>query len=519
MPTSKLRQDTVRTLPYTGEKKSQCVYWDESLSGFGLRIYSGGKRTYVCSYRVSLRERLATLGRADALTLDEARKKARRYLGQVADKSDPQAQSDADRSAVTCKLLVQGYMEKHAKPKKRTWRNDQSILNEQFLAKFSTRTAVSITSEEIETMHLKKGETAKGAANTFIKIVRKMYNWGRKIGPLPKNAGNPAAGITPFPSAVRTRYVKPAEMPQLLNALEAEENEYARHAIWLLLLTGLRRNELLRAKWSDLDWDNRTIHIGITKTDVPVLTPLSDAALDRLRRIPRIDDNPYIICGSKPGKSLVNLYEVWVRIRKAAGLPDVRLHDLRRTVASWLVQGGSTLHLVGAVLNHQDPKTTAGYAYFQTQQREQALTEYGRKLLQFLPPGSETARPAYEVETVKELPAAVLRMPNRAHYLERKTLYHLVWEAPVSEVARRFGISDVALAKACRRVAIPIPGRGYWARVDAGMRLNVPRLPPTPAGLSSRIRIRGKKPRGAPSAAADITTAIDAQDVPQTEAA
>lgn len=512
MPSVKLRQDTARKLPYIGSGKDQCVYWDDTLIGFGLRVYSGGKRTYVCSYRVSRRKRLASLGRADAVTLEEARKKARRYLGQVADNADPQAQSDAERSAITCKLLVESYIEKHAKPKKKTWKRDVSSLNRLFLPKHSARLAVSISTQEIELIHLTKGAKTKGEANTFVKVVRKMYNWARKSRLIPRTSDNPASGITLFPSIVRKRYVKPAEMPSLLASLEAEENEYGRHAIWLLLLSGLRVNELLRAKWSDIDWDNRTLQIGITKNGEPLLAPLSDAALDRLRLIPRIKDNPYIICGRKPGTHLVNLYEVWVRIRKAANLNDVRLHDLRRTVGSWLVQGGQTLYLVGAVLNHKDPKTTAGYAYFQTQQREEALSDHGRKVLRFLPPSNEPAQPKYEAQVIEELPALLPPdLRNRAHYIERNVLYRLVWESPVSEVAQRFGISDVALAKACRKVRIPTPGRGYWSRGGVGVNLRIPRLPALPPGLSSRIRIRGKKPRseirgrGPPHAASTTT--------------
>jgi len=101
-----------------------------------------------------------------------------------------------------------------------------------------------------------------------------------------------------------------------------------------------------------------------------MLVSLGAAAIDRLRRIPRIHDNPHLICGKLPSSRLVNLRAAWKRVGGAADIEDVRLHDLRRTVGSWLVQQGASLHLVGSVLNHKDTKTTAGYAYFQTQERE-----------------------------------------------------------------------------------------------------------------------------------------------------
>jgi hypothetical protein len=90
MPALKLRQDIVRTVPYRGSGgKHQCVYWDEALESFGLRVYPSGRRVYVCAYRVGHRKRLATLGRADALSLDHARKKAMTYLAKAANQEDP----------------------------------------------------------------------------------------------------------------------------------------------------------------------------------------------------------------------------------------------------------------------------------------------------------------------------------------------------------------------------------------------------------------------------------------------
>jgi hypothetical protein len=145
MPNAKLRQDTVRSIPYIGTGKAQCIYWDEGLPGFGLRLYSSGKRVYVCSYRVSQRKRLASLGRADVLTLDEARRKAKRYLGQVADHLDPQAMSDEERATVTIRTLATAYVEKHARLKKKSWRHDESVLRRLLLPKLGAWRVTAVT--------------------------------------------------------------------------------------------------------------------------------------------------------------------------------------------------------------------------------------------------------------------------------------------------------------------------------------------------------------------------------------
>ena len=136
MPQLKLRQDIVRTIPYRGTgEKGQCVYWDEALESFGLRVHPSGRRVYVCAYRINQRKRLATLGRADALSLDQARKKAMAYLAKAANQEDPQSNIDAQRQLKTIDELVEAYIEGHAKKKKKTWKEDQSYLKRHVLSK------------------------------------------------------------------------------------------------------------------------------------------------------------------------------------------------------------------------------------------------------------------------------------------------------------------------------------------------------------------------------------------------
>jgi len=505
MPNIKLRQDIVRSLPYRGtDRREQCIYWDEALECFGLRVHPGGRRVYVCSYRVQKRKRLACLGRADVLTLDQARKKAMAYLGKVASNEDPQSESDRLRTLRTIEELCTGYITHHAKPKKKTWKEDESALRRRVLPKLKTQLAVTIATQDIEAIHAEVGARYPGAANILLGIIRKMFNWGRIAGFVPKNHANPACGIVMFPSRKRRRFITIAEMPRFIEALEQEDSDYARYAIWLLLLTGLRCNELLGARWENVDWDHGTLFVGLTKNGEPLLAPLTDAALEQLRAIPRIDGNPYIICGKKPARHLTGVGVPLRRILKRAGLENIRVHDLRRTVGSWLAQNGMSLHLIGQVLNHKDAKTTAGYAYFQTQQRRDALAAHGEKIFRLSPAHLRRPQPpaTTEVNTVlaPELYKAnadssvTAPIARRAHYLRREALYELVWTAPVSEIAGHLHVSDVALAKLCRRAGVPTPPRGYWSRIGAGQCLGKTALPQPPSGLPELLRIRGRQP-------------------------
>ena len=282
-------------------------------------------------------------------------------------------------------------------------------------------------------------------------------------------------------------------MLEFIRSLEAEDNEYARHGLLLLLLTGLRSIELLKAKWTDIDWDAGTLFAGLTKNGEPLLAPLSDAALARLGMIPRIANNPYIICGLKRGKPLTNFGHPLRRVLAQAGLQNIRVHDLRRTVGSWLAQSGVSLHLIGDVLNRRDLRTTLGYAYFQTQQRRNVLNDHGSKVL------SLAGEHLLESAQPTALSAASVLRPDtpplrHRHYFRRESLHEIVWTAPVMEVAKRLGVSDVGLAKLCRRAAIPTPARGYWARVESGQRIGRAPLPPAPEGLPTLLRIRGTEP-------------------------
>jgi len=306
---------------------------------------------------------------------------------------------------------------------------------------------------------------------------------------------NPASGVERFPETKRRRFVTPDELPQLSKAIDQEVDEYVQHAIWLLLLTGLRRGELLNAKWSDIDWKQRTLSIPKTKNGEALLAPLSHAAISRLKAVPQMQDNPYIICGRKAGQHLVNLTDAWGRSRAAAGLNDLRIHDLRRTVGSWLVKDGASLHLVGSVLNHKDQKTTAGYAYFQTKERHKALDKHGRNVVEFAArsPTAPTDTREQPTPTGNLLPSC-----GPLHTFTREALYKLVWSESTQTLSKRFGISDVGLAKACRRANIPTPDRGYWARVAVGQDCEKKPLPllETAAKIT---RFRGRQPAEFPN--------------------
>jgi integrase len=358
------------------------VRWDDALRGFGVRVYPNGAKSFVLSYRHQGRKRLFTLGRCNVLTLERARELARSHLVDLqADDVDPHAARERARLGETIAELCAAYLERHAKVRKRSWRDDEQRIRKYLNPEWGPLKSAALKRMDVAALHRRVGAAHPYAANRIVELVSKMFELARIWGIVDENHVNPARGIAPFPEVKRERWVTAEEMPRLAKAMAAETNLYARAAIWMYLLTGVRKSELLKARWTDVDWARSEWRIPETKNGRPHYVPLSAPAVRLLSKLPREDGNPHIFAGAMKGKPLINISKPWLRIRAAAGIPDVRLHDLRRTVGSWLAQDNHSLHLVGRVLNHQTPSTTQIYARFAQDNVRKALRRHGTRLI------------------------------------------------------------------------------------------------------------------------------------------
>jgi integrase len=278
--------------------------------------------------------------------------------------------------------LAELYLERHSKPRNKTWREDKRRFDTYIVPELGRHAIAAISRADVAALHAKVGRRGKYEANRVLALVSSMFARAAEWGLLAEGAPNPARGVEPFRERARDRWIRPSEMPRLAQAIAAEPNVYVRAAIWLYLLTGVRKGELLRARWSDVDFERAELRLPETKSGEPHVVPLSSVALRVLSEIPRQAGNPYILPGAKRGTHLVNIGKNWRRIREAAGCADVRLHDLRRTVGSWLATAGASLHLVGTVLNHADTDTTRIYARLADDAARRALEEHAARLLE-----------------------------------------------------------------------------------------------------------------------------------------
>ena len=359
--------------------KPQHIIWDDEVPGFGVRLYPTGKKSFVLSYRDNNRKSIMVIGNYSVLTLDAARKDARAKLVGLNEGVNPLQERQKERQGKLIKDLCAAYIERHAVNKK-SGKDDITRIERFIVPEWGNLLVTNIKRADVAALHSKLEKHGHYQANRVYSLLSKMFNLARVWGFVPEEHINPCFGIEKFKEEKRDRFVSHEEFPKLAEAINAELNQSVVSAIWLYLLTGVRKEELLTLEWANIDLERKELKLNDTKNGKAHYLPLSIAAVDILNQTPRIEGNPFVIVGKNPGCHLVNIAKPWERIRLAAGLEDVRLHDLRRTVGSWLAQSGNSLHLIGKVLNHSNQSTTAIYSRFGQDNVRDALEQHGQLL-------------------------------------------------------------------------------------------------------------------------------------------
>jgi integrase len=291
---------------------------------------------------------------------------------------DPQRERQERRSIPTLRSFVEERYLPFVQSYKRSWQTDEIVLRVHVLPRLGGLFLDEITTESIIDVvaSLRSEEYAPGTIGRVIVILRYVFNLAHKWNVL-RGTENPASGIPIPPDIQRNRFLDQAEIARLVEVLARDDNRVAAKAILLLLLTGARRNEVTHARWEHVDLEAGTLFVPLSKSGKPRYIFLNAAAVNVLRSVPQLPDNPYVFPSPVTGRPSASLHFPWTRIRIRAGLDDVRLHDLRHSFASALANDGRDLYTVQRLLGHANAKATQRYAHLKRETLANAAEAMG----------------------------------------------------------------------------------------------------------------------------------------------
>lgn len=381
---------TQRMLERFTSTQGKVRLFDTELPGFLCEVSTAGRKSFhIVTQDEFGRQRQKKVADFPAVSVKAAREQAVSLLQAV--RSDGAAVLDAGRERRACPTLAEFVRERylpHVKTTKRSWHTDESFLRNHLLPALGSRRLAEITLDDMQCFYradLARG-AARGSANRRIILMRYLFNLAIKWG-TPGVTHNPAREVELVdPQNTRERFLCSEEMVRLQEAVESSPNKLLRFIVPALLLTGLRKREVLDARWEHIDFEARTWFVPHTKSGKPRTVQLSDTLVGLLRSVPRREGEAgaeagaeWVFASPKTGKPFVSIFYAWDTARKKAGIPEVRMHDLRHTFASLLINSSYELYDVMSALGHTQMRTTMRYAHLSRERKRAAVEAVAEK--------------------------------------------------------------------------------------------------------------------------------------------
>lgn len=356
---------TFVTNPPIPSSTSKVNYFDALVSGFLMEVRNTGKATYYQRFRdKSGRLKQVRIGHTDSLSLDEARQKARYLRSQAVMGVDPNAEIEKYKQSPTFKEFVEDSYLPHVMMHKRSWQQDEKLIHKMLIDLWGKMKMPDIERQDVESFQSALFCSGKkpSTVNRYMALVKYIFNLAERWEVINKSPARNVGKLAD--NNHKERYLSDVETQNLLDSLNKTKSNVVPGIIEFLILTGARKGEVVGLRWEELDLD-----LGVwilphdrnkAKTDKKI--PLSQAAVNLLvRRMG--NDSEYVFPSPKTGKPLKHFHNTWDRIRVRAGIPDVRIHDLRHNFASLLINSGRSLYEVQKLLGHSQISTTQRYAH------------------------------------------------------------------------------------------------------------------------------------------------------------
>lgn len=378
--------------------------WDRDLKGFGIKIAKGGRKSYVCKYRVgngrTAPTRRITIGaHGSPWTIDQARTEARRLLGRAANGEDPAKEKQDEKKQITVAQLCDLYLGNGIGSKKAsTIATDRGRIERHIKPLLGRKKVRDVTRADVKRFlqDIANGKTSidkktglrgraivkggKGTATRTVGLLGGIFSYAFDCGLIEIN---PVHGVKRFADKKGHRYLSQQELVALGQALADGEkrglNQQALAILKLLVFTGARKGEIETLRWDAVDFEGGYLRLADSKTGQKAF-PLNAGALEILSEITRLEGSPYVFPAYRGDGHYEGAPKVWRIIRSMAGLDDVRMHDLRHSFASIAVSGGASLPIIGALLGHTDSATTNRYAHLHDDPLRSASEAVGKRI-------------------------------------------------------------------------------------------------------------------------------------------
>ncbi len=383
MSVSKLTNELIKEF-ICPPNKTHIEVFDTEIKGFYLDVLSSGKKMFRIRFRVNGRKRLLTLGDANRMTLPLARQNAIDALSQVKvlalmDRTHETPYSIGTHIQITIAEFLNHQYLPYVRSYKRSYKSDVSMIQvhlEPLVGQLvMARTSVQDITGFIQLM--KQKQLAPGTINRALVLLRYAFKLANRWS-VPGVSLDAWNGISYLKNDNRIeRYLTAEESSHLLNAMRASKNEQLPMIVAFLIYTGARKREVLDAKWADINWVHKSWKISINKSNKIRHIPLSDGAVETLMAVKAKSDlasqSDYIFANPHTGKPFRSFFYSWDAARQRAGMPELRVHDLRHSFASFLVNAGRSLYEVQELLGHADVKTTSRYAHLSRERLSAAV--------------------------------------------------------------------------------------------------------------------------------------------------